>query len=87
MNRKKKESSRIIVKNKMVRSKEDELMRCESALDFVNFARKNGAIVRKKNHYFIDFGNGVSTTLSCTPRRNIVLHKTRKIFREVYNIG
>ena len=72
---------------KMVKTKEEELMRCESALDFVNFARKNGATIRKKNHYFIDFGNGVCTTLSCTPRRNIVLHKTRKIFREVYKIG
>jgi len=71
----------------MVKSKEEELMSCVSALDFVNFAMKNGATIRKKNHYFINFGNGRSTTLSCTPRRNIVLHKTRKIFREVYNIG
>ena len=71
----------------MVKSKEEELTSCVSALDFVNFARKNGATIRKKNHYFINFGNGMSTTLSCTPRRKIVLHKTMKIFREVYKIG
>ena len=71
----------------MSKSLSYELEKCSSSRDFVNFARKHGALVREKNHYFIKFRNGETTTLSRTPGRKTPLHKTLKLFRGIYKIG
>ena len=70
----------------MARSISEELNRCVSSKDFVNFAKKRGASIREKNHYFIRFRNGETTTLSRTPGKKISLHKTLKLFKNIYNI-
>ena len=71
---------------KMAKSLSVELEKCASSKDFVEFAKKHGASVREKNHYFIRFSSGETTTLSRTPGRKIPLHKTLKLFRGIYNL-
>jgi hypothetical protein len=70
----------------MAKSLSSELEKCVSSKDFVNFARKHGASVREKNHYFIKFRNGETTTLSRTPGRKTPLYKTLKLFKVIYKI-
>ncbi len=70
----------------MAKSLSEELEKCVSPKDFVDFAKKHGATVREKNHYFIRFVSGETTTLSRTPGRKILLHKTLKLFRGIYKL-
>ena len=70
----------------MVYSKEADLLNCESSDDYVKFAVKQGAVVRKKNHYVIRHKCGRMSTLSCTYTKGKTLYKTRKEFKEIYGL-
>lgn len=69
-------------KERMIR----DLCKCESSSEFVKFAKKYGATIRLSNHYVIKHANGRTSTLSCTHGKQTPLHKTKKEFREIYNI-
>ena len=61
-----------------------ELNKCKTPSEFATFAVKNGAYVRSKNHYYIKHANGEVTTISCTPKPKIPLHKTMSQFKKIY---
>ena len=70
----------------MTNSIHDDYYKCETSDDFVKFAKKYGATVRQKNHYVIKHTCGTTTTLSCTYNKGKTLYKTKKEFKEIYNI-
>ena len=61
-----------------------ELMKCNTPAEFVNYALNRGAKVRCKNHYCVEHFNGQRTVISCTPKKKIPLHKTRKEYKLIY---
>lgn len=70
----------------MTNSISNDYSKCETSEDFVKFAKKYGATVRQKNHYVIKHACGIITVLSCTYNKGKTLYKTKKEFREIYNI-
>ena len=66
---------------------EHDFSKCESSSEFVKFAKKYGATIRLNNHYVIRHINGRISTLSCTHGKQTPLHKTKKEFREIYNLS
>ena len=68
----------------MVKDIHKQLMNCNTPAEFVLFAKKHGATVRHKNHYFFKHTNGDCTVISCTPKPKIPLHKTKNQFIRIY---
>ena len=68
----------------MVKDLHTQLMNCNTPSEFVLFAKKQGATVRCKNHYFIKHANGECSVISCTPKPKIPLHKTKNQFMQIY---
>tara|TARA_B100001175_G_scaffold285027_1_gene265824 strand:- start:158 stop:484 length:327 start_codon:yes stop_codon:yes gene_type:complete len=61
-----------------------KIMNCEKTDDFKKLAIYLGAELRDKNHIFIKHFNGDVTSIACTPKKKITLHKTANEFINIY---
>jgi len=68
----------------MVKDIHTQLMNCNTPAEFVLFAKRHGATIRHKNHYFIKHKTGEFTSISCTPKPKIPLFKTKNQFINIY---
>lgn len=62
----------------------NQIINCEKTEDFKKLAVNLGAELRDKNHIFIKHFNGDVTSLACTPKKKITLHKTMNEFINIY---
>lgn len=62
----------------------NKIISCEKTEDFKKLALNLGAEMRDKRHIFIKHFNGDVTSLACTPKKKITLHKTMNEFINIY---